>query len=114
MSCKELFDLFKTIGEKLECNYTTKKCTLSERHNITVSYPKNLSCDIKPESIGNLEDLISEIGFKPYVKLYNIPDKSYDVPLGRLHAYHIKNTNGIVIEINNKDKEWYQKRTELL
>jgi hypothetical protein len=92
--------MFKKIGDKIECNYITKKCTL-----------KSLTCDITSDNIGDLEGLINEIGFKPYVKIFHISAPSYNAPsIERLHRFHIKHTNGIVIKINNEDKEWYQKK----
>lgn len=96
MSCKELIEIFRDTGKKMICNYNTKKCTF---------FPQNLSCDITPSSRGDLEDLISDLSFKPYVKLYHVPTQSWNSSLERLHRFQIKNTYGMIMEINNESKE---------
>lgn len=103
MSCKELIEIFKEIGDKMICDYNTKKCTF---------FPQNLSCDISPDSRIDIENLIGDLGLKPYTKLYHIPTPSWNSNLERLHRFQIKNTYGMIMEINKESKEWYQKKIE--
>jgi hypothetical protein len=99
MSCKELIDMFREIGGKIICDYYTQKCTF---------FPKNTSCDINSNTREDLEKLISDFGLKQYVKFYHMPTPSWNPPLERLHKFQIKNTYGMTMEMDVKDKEWYQ------
>ena len=109
MSCKEIFELFKNMGGKMECNYITKKCRLTNRNaSENTVIPQNLSCDITThDAISNLEELISDIGLKPYVSTHHISTPMCNVSIDRLHKFHIKNTNGIILEFKKDNKEWY-------
>jgi hypothetical protein len=100
MSCKELFEMFKKNGEKLECHYITKKCTI---------IPQNLSCDTTPDTYNDIEDLIGNFGYNPYVKVIHIPlNWIRPVFIERIHKYQIKDTIGFTMKINNDEKIWYQ------
>lgn len=103
MSCQEIMEIFKTVGGKMECDYITKKCIITNQ-----IYPTNMSCDITtPNAIRDLEKLISDIMLKPYVKTYHIPAQTWNLPIKRLHQFHIQDTTGITMEFKQINKEWY-------
>jgi hypothetical protein len=102
-SCKELMELFKTMGGKMECDYITKKCT----HIHTL--PSSLSsCHMTtPDDVRELENVINDISLKPYVKVYHFPTSNGSVSIERLHRFHLKNINGIAMEFTKENKIWY-------
>jgi len=92
MSCKELIEKFKILGDKINCNYITKKCTFNL---------DNTTCNFDNK---DLDNLIDDTYLKPYYKISYIDSK---IPIQRLHRYQIKNTKNIIIELDKEKKEWY-------
>lgn len=91
-SCKELVELFKSTGGKLECNYITQKCYV---------YNKTLSCDIDtPVAINEIDKLISDIALDEHVKIFHSEPRNWRYPIENVHKYHHRNTVDITIEFN--------------
>lgn len=85
-NCKHLFNLFKSSGGKLECDYETKSCFLEQREKV-------LNCDLKATHKFDLESFVVDSALGNNSKFEHVSGHANE----KLHSLHFKGTKGFAV-----------------